>query len=204
MIDELELVWTALFGECVAPGLRHSEHILNASIASEFSSLDREGITSRAEDAKLYSLKRVLQAILDNADPELTEVAVEAVFKAREELVSAFKNVAQEQGFGEKLRGAIKLIIIDALNRKVKERNPEITTNTTADISNVKAVRGYFEKSAQLKQLLRDIRQADDDIKTTQQDIQQVRLMVAGLNTTQMRHTLENVESYISALNSKG
>ncbi|ORM40577.1 uncharacterized protein BXIN_1978 [Babesia sp. Xinjiang] len=190
MFNELEYVWMALFGDCVVPELRHNEHILNSSIAAEFSSIERDGIGTRNDEAKLYSLKKVLQVILDNADSELTEVAVEAVFRAREELVNVFKNVSQTQGFSEMLKDAIKLIIIDALNRKVKERNPEFTTATT-DLSNVKAARGYFEKSAQLKDLLRDIKRLDENIEGTQRNIQQ------------MKATLHDVDEYIMALQNK-
>ncbi|GBE62259.1 transcriptional coactivator pterin dehydratase, putative [Babesia ovata] len=202
MLNELECVWTALFGECVTPGLRHNEHILNSSIASEFSSTDNDGISSRNEDAKLYSLKRVLQVALDNADPELTEVAVEAVFKAREELVNVFKNVAQEQGFNETLRDAIKLITIDALNRKVKERNVDLAPSMT-DIGNVKAVRGYFEKATELKQLLKAIKQVDSDIARVQRDIQQVTRLPCCVINVQDRATLEKVEEYMNALQSQ-
>ncbi|GFE53871.1 flagellar associated protein, putative [Babesia ovis] len=199
MLNELECVWMALFGDCVVPELRHNEHILNSSIASEFSSLEREGITAKTDEAKLYSLKRVLQVILDNADSELTEVGVEAVFKAREELVNVFKNVAQNQGFDETLKDAIKLVIIDALNRKVKERNPEFTTST-ADFGNVNAARGYFEASGDLKDLVREIKQMDEDIKLTRHEIQQVSQPGAIPYKTQMSSTLANVNDYIYAL----
>ncbi|CDR97660.1 hypothetical protein, conserved [Babesia bigemina] len=198
MLNELECVWTALFGECVTPGLRHNEHILNSSIASELAPADNDGIPSRNEDAKLYSLKRVLQVALDNADPELTDVAVEAVFKAREELVNVFKDVAQDQGFHETLRDAIKLITIDALNRKVKERNPDPAPSMT-DVGNVKAVRGYFEKATEIKQLLKNIKALDSDIARVQRDIQQVTDLPGYLINIQDRATLERVEEYMNA-----
>eukprot|EP00371_Babesia_bovis_P001944 XP_001610591.1 hypothetical protein [Babesia bovis T2Bo] len=174
MLNELECAWLALFGECIVPELRHNEHILNSSIASEFSSLDRDDSISKPEEAKLYSLKKVLQVILDNPDTELTEVGVEAVFKAREELVNLFKNVAQSEGFSETLKDAIKLVIVDALNRKVKERNPDYTI-PDVDVSNVNAAKGYFEKSADIKDILREIKKVDHYINATQMEIQQVR-----------------------------
>lgn len=97
-------------------------------------------------------------------------------------LQNAFKAVAQEQGFESMHSDALKLIIIDVLNRKVKERNPEFVASTT-DISNVKAVRGYFERSSQLKQLIRDIKKADCEIRETRQNIERVGNSIDALNT---------------------
>ncbi|KAK1441847.1 hypothetical protein BgAZ_501790 [Babesia gibsoni] len=190
MLNELECVWTALFGECISSGLKHNEHVLNSSIAAELAEGDGEVLPRRNHDKKLYSLKRVLQSILDNGDAELTEVALEAVFRVREDLVNAFKAVAQDQAFDKMHADALKLIIIDALNRKVKELNPDFIATTT-DVTNVDTVRGYFAASSQLKQLVSSIKSVDKEIEDANAAIHKAKLQ------------MEKVEEYITALKNK-
>ncbi|UKJ88523.2 hypothetical protein MACJ_000967 [Theileria orientalis] len=174
MLDELPCVWNGLFSESGDYSFGYNEKLLTTSIAHEYSSThSNRDVLNNNHNNRLYSLKRVLQLILESNDSEITNEALESLFKLREELLATFTEVAHEQNFEELLSESIKLIIVDAFNRKVKDGNKDYSPSMT-DVSSVKNVELFLKVVSEINTLLNDIKKTNKQIAYTMDKIEEV------------------------------
>ncbi|UKK00919.2 hypothetical protein MACK_000994 [Theileria orientalis] len=173
MLDELPCVWNGLFSESGDYSFGYNEKLLTTSIAHEYSNTHSNRDVLNNNNNKIYSLKRVLQLILEGNDSEITNEALESLFKLREELLATFSEVAHEQNFEELLSESIKLIIVDAFNRKVKDGNKDYSPSM-ADVSSVKNIERFLKVVSEINTLLNDIKQTNRQIAYTMNKIEEV------------------------------
>eukprot|EP00375_Theileria_parva_P004042 XP_766729.1 hypothetical protein [Theileria parva strain Muguga] len=195
MIDELLCVWNGIFSESNDYSFGYNEKLYNISFTQEFANFVTNSLSnsstkdplSAKNDPKPYSFKHILQLILHHNDPELVQEALQSLFNLRESLINVFGEVSVENGFEDLLRDSIKLIIVDAFNRKVKEGNSDYAP-VLLDVSGVKHIENYLKVTREIMSLVNNINQINQKIAKTQQKIEQPYfILFKGLFKTNLR-----------------
>ncbi|KAK2198141.1 hypothetical protein BdWA1_001146 [Babesia duncani] len=198
MINELACVWTALFTESPNFAGGFNEKLLNAALETELNQVSngRDFNFNQGEDTRLYSIKKALQSALEHRDPMLGDLPIEAIFKVREELVSTFLEVARDEDFEQMYQYALKLVIIDSLNRKIRDGSTDAPT-LSGSVSSVASLDKYLGVISQIKHLVAEIKSAKEAIAAAKKEMGRLEEMEREIDAYTNRMQL-NLNSDLS------
>uniref|UniRef100_A0A3B0MPD5 Uncharacterized protein n=1 Tax=Theileria annulata TaxID=5874 RepID=A0A3B0MPD5_THEAN len=195
-MDELLCVWNSIFSESNEYTFGYNEKLYNLLITQEYTNYinsSKNYINSSKNninpfkdninptkdinsfnDIRPYSFKQILQIILNNNDPEIN-IILNTFFNLREYLINSFNEIMIENGFEELLKDSIKLIIVDAFNRKLKQMNIDFTP-ILIDVTGVKNIEQYLQIIKEIKLLINQINNINNNINIKQNIINNVIL----------------------------